>query len=386
MPYSKRKILFLTHSSRIAGAEIVLQDLAQAFSNATVFLFEDGPLRAQLVGKGIEVIVADQSRQDLSTIRRDNNLFMASIPVTGAICSLVKQISQHAKQYDIIYANSQKSFVLAAAASMLARRPLVWHCHDILTNEHFSRTHIRLDIALANNIAKLVVFPSQACASAFIAAGGRPARAKVLYSGIQPPALNRKDNMRAMLRETLGISDSFTFGVFSRLSPWKGQHVAIEALQGLPDAKCIIVGASQFGEEHYERHLHSLAEQLGVKDRVMFLGHRNDVADIMAAVDAYCHPSTSPEPFGMAVLEAMREGLPIVATNAGGIPELIQQDVTGILVERNSPTAIAQALEMFMNHPQRAAYMGQQAKEVANSRFTIQQMHNSVREIVGTLQ
>jgi glycosyltransferase involved in cell wall biosynthesis len=385
METTDRKILFVTHSSRIAGAEVVLQDLVQAFSDATVFLLEDGPLRQHLIDNGTTVIVAENAGPDLSAIKRDNNLFASSIPVAGAICRLIKQISTVAKGFDVIYANSQKAFVLAAAASLIVRKPLIWHCHDILSTEHFSRTHIRLDVFLANNIAKIVIFPSQACVTAFIAAGGKPSRAKVLYSGVKPLSLTRKDNMRAMLRETLGISESFTYGVFSRLSPWKGQHIAIEALQTLPDARCVIVGGSQFGEDDYEAELHSLAEQLGVSDRVTFLGHRSDVADIMASVDAYCHPSTSPEPFGMAVLEAMREGLPIVATNAGGIPELIQQDVTGILVERNSASAISDAMSTFIEQPQRASYMGQQAKEVASQRFSVDQMHNSVREIVQSL-
>jgi glycosyltransferase involved in cell wall biosynthesis len=102
----------------------------------------------------------------------------------------------------------------------------------------------------------------------------------------------------------------------------------------------------------------------------------------MAAMDAYCHPSIAPEPFSLAILEAMRAGLPIAASNAGGVPEAIEDGISGYLVPPNNAVAMARALERIMVKPQTAAQMGKHARQTIADKFTTQHMLKNVSALL----
>ena len=235
-----------------------------------------------------------------------------------------------------MYANSQKAFALAAPACAAARRPLIWHLHDILSAGHFGAGQRALTVGLANRWAARVIVPSLAAARAFVAAGGRERLLRVVPNGLDGDASGPA--------APLDLPYPFVFGVFSRLAPWKGQEVALRALTGLPGVGCVIVGGALFGEEAYARSLRTLAAELGVAERVRFLGHRDDVPALMRAVHAVVHPSTEPEPFGRTLVEAMLTRRPVVAAHAGAVPEILDEGRVGLLVPPGDPSALVVAL------------------------------------------
>ena len=121
-------------------------------------------------------------------------------------------------------------------------------------------------------------------------------------------------------------------GVFSRLAPWKGQHIVLQALAGLPGVHGIFAGSALFGEDAYAASLRVLASELGIADRVVFLGQRGDVPALMRAVDIVVHPSVDPEPFGRTLVEAMLARTPVIATDAGAASEILGGGEAGMLV------------------------------------------------------
>jgi glycosyltransferase involved in cell wall biosynthesis len=371
------KVLFVNHSSKPAGAEFVLCDVVKVFNDSAVFLFEDGPLKAILEQQGTTTILAQNTR-DMSAIRRDSNLIKVVLPLIGSMLSFARQINTAASNYDCVYANSQKAFVLSALASFINRKPLIWHCHDILSSEHFSKSQIQLDIALANSRCARVFVPSKATADAFVKAGGLKSLVRVVYNGLPPLNNNNNAYSKQQLRSALGLPEGFLYGVFSRLAKWKGQHIAIEALNHLPNAKCVIVGSAQFGEESYGESLHSIAFENNVSERVIFMGHRSDVSTIMQAVDVCCHPSIAPEPFSLAILEAMRAGLPVAGSNTGGIPEVVTPGLTGFLAEPGSALSMANILKTLMNEPNLVQTMSENAQSLISSSFTLAKMQHDV--------
>ena len=201
----------------------------------------------------------------------------------------------------------------------MARRPLIWHLHDIVSSDHFGEGQRRLQIGLANRFAARVVVPSQAAAAAFIAAGGREGLVHVIPNGID---LVRDPLPQPELRMGLGLPSGPLIGVFSRLAPWKGQHIVLQALASLPGVRCVIAGAALFGEDAYATKLHEMVRELGLADRVRFVGHRSDVPRLMQACDAVIHPSVDPEPFGRTLIEAMLMRVPVIATDAGAPSEI----------------------------------------------------------------
>lgn len=377
-------VLFVDHAGVLGGAELSLLDLAAACGpTAEVLLLSDGPFRALLESRGIQVSVEPLGA--LARVRKDS-----SLPPMGALldaANVSRRVARRAKRHALIYANSQKAFVVSAAAGLLAQRPVVWHLRDILAEPHFSRANIFAATRLANFRAARVITNSQATADAFVAGGGNSALVRVVHNGINATpfdAVTDEDAQKA--RAALGIApDIFVAALFGRFHSWKGQQVLLQALAEVPGAHALFVGAALFGEEEFERSRHTQAERLGVSDRAHFLGFRADIAPLMRAADVIVHASILPEPFGRVVVEGMLAGRPVVATRVGGVPEIVTDGDTGMLVPPNDPAALAQALRQLRENPAMALAMGQRGQRHAQQHFTVQAMVSGVESALDGL-
>ncbi|NES25294.1 MAG: glycosyltransferase, partial [Symploca sp. SIO3E6] len=336
------KILFLDQSGKLGGAEISLTDVAQHYrQSCLVGLFADGLFKNLLEQRQIPVqVLTTQSIQ----VRKESSL-VQGLASLGQLIPLIAKVTQTARKYDLIYANTQKALVVGALASFFSRRPLVYHLRDILSPEHFSSINRRLAVTLANRFASLVIANSKATKAAFIEAGGRSGIAEVVYNGFEPEKYLAQKSNSNQLKQQLGLDGQFVVGHFSRLSPWKGQHILLEALTYCPnDVTAILVGDALFGEQDYVEHLHQQVAKLGLEKRVQFLGFRSDIVSLMSVCDLIAHTSTAAEPFGRVIIEAMLCGKPVVAAQAGGAMELVETGKTGWLVTPNNPQQLAEII------------------------------------------
>jgi glycosyltransferase involved in cell wall biosynthesis len=284
-----------------------------------------------------------------------------------------------ARRHDVVYANSQKAFVLAAFAAAIVRRPLIWHLHDIIDDTHFGPAQRRLQIALANHLTTRVIVPSQAAAVAFVAAGGRPDLVRIVPNGVD---LVRVDKSSHELRKELGLPEGPLAGVFSRLAPWKGQHVVLQTLAKLRQLQCIIVGDSLFGEQDYVLKLREMADRLQLRERVHFLGHRNDVPRLMQAVDVIIHPSVAAEPFGRTLVEAMLAGVPLIATDTGAAFDILDGGKAGTLVSPNDFEELAVAVSNVLNAPAELSKQLLHAVTRARANYGVGKMLAAVSDII----
>ena len=158
---------------------------------------------------------------------------------------------------------------------------------------------------VANSFATLETLPALAMRKAVVA-----------YPGLAPEAF--EVDTRAE-RDGTPLA-----GIVGRVSPTKGQREFLQAAAavavGHPDARFSVVGGALFGEHDYESQLQSLADRLGIADRVEFTGWVADAAVRVASLSVLVHASPVPEPFGQVIVEAMAAGVPVVATAAGGVP------------------------------------------------------------------
>jgi glycosyltransferase involved in cell wall biosynthesis len=214
----------------------------------------------------------------------------------------------------------------------MTNRPVVYHLRDILSTDHFSVTNIKVAVFVANYFSRLVITNSHATAQSFIQAGGKKELVEVIYNGFDPKVYHPSPADRQRLRQDLNLQDKFVVGQFSRLSPWKGQHVLLEALAQCPESVVgLFVGDALFGEDEYVQQIKQQVQDLGLTDRVHFLGFQSDVANLMGACDVVAHTSTAPEPFGRVIVEAMLCEKPVIAAAAGGAAELITHGETGLV-------------------------------------------------------
>lgn len=375
------RVLALDHVGVLGGAELSMLDVVSGLGDdVTVRLFEDGPFREALERRHVDVKVLPMGA--LAVVKKES---LAPSPrAVIAAWRMAGVVAREAAAARVLYANSQKAFIVAALAGRRGARPVVWHLRDLLGAPHFSALNTRAVVTLANWGAARVITNSQATADAFIAAGGNRRLVRVVHNGVDGAAYDAipDDTVRA-LRAQLAPGASYVLAAFGRLHAWKGQQVALDALAQLPDdCHLWVVGAPLFGEQAFEASLHAQAKRLGIASRVRFLGFREDIAALMRAADVIVHTSTFPEPFGRVVVEGMLARRPVVATAAGGIGEIIADGTTGLLTPPGDAAALARAVATLRADPARAAAIAQAGAARARSAFAVASMVRGVRAVL----
>jgi glycosyltransferase involved in cell wall biosynthesis len=382
-PHAPR-VLFVNQACVLGGGELSLLEIARLLPfQIRVALFKDGVLRERLKQAGVTVDVLDPTGNGLSKIHKDSGWREAF----GSLTLLVRitwRLQGLAKNADVMYANSQKAMVVSALVCIIARKPLIWHLRDILSAEHFSPTMRRVAVTVANARASAVIVNSHATGEAFVAAGGRRKLVRVIHNGIDPKPFDGITDHEAVLAraELMPLDNSFLIGVFGRLAPWKGQHVVLEALCSLLGVCAVFVGDALFGETDYVHVLHKRAEREDLRERVRFLGFRNDIPRLMRAVDVVVHSSVNPEPFGRVIVEGMLARRPVVASAAGGVLEIIEDGDTGLLYPPGDGSALRAQIERLRNDPALCERLGASGYKKAQEYFSIPAMIDGVNSVI----
>ena len=366
----EKRILFVSYTAVLGGGELCLLDFAYAYRDRSqVILLTDGVLRNRLEDLGVKVEVLKAARS-LADVKVSSGL--ASLKSIGDLWRLGKQIAQKSKAFDLIHANNQKGFVVSAIARLWGGAPVVWHLHDILTADIFSPINRLIAVTLANWLAKRVIVNSKATGEAFVAAGGKREKLRIVYNGFDSAVFDRLDDDQTLLRDELDIPhDRHLIGMFSRLSYWKGQHILLEAASKLPDVHVLLVGDALFGEAEYTEKLKNIAARESLQGRVHWLGFRQDIPALMKACDAIAHCSTAPEPFGRVIVEAQLAKRPAIATIGGGTNEIIENGVTGLLIPPNDPQLLAKAIAQIFGDRDATKHMVERAYTQAKTKFSI---------------
>ena len=197
------------------------------------------------------------------------------------------------------------------------------------------------------------------------------ARIQTVYNGVDPSAFLLQPD-RTKVREELGIVSGPVLITIARLTEAKGHRYLLQALPRLletwPQLCCLFVGE---GELHDT--LQRMAMDLGVERSCRFVGIREDIAEILAAADVVVLPSLS-EGFPFVLLEALAMGCPVVASQVNGVPELIEDHKTGLLVPPRDPQALATAIREVLSDSTAASKMGAAGRAVVQERFTVDHM------------
>ncbi len=209
-----------------------------------------------------------------------------------------------------------------------------------------------------------------------------PEKIVIINSGVElgkfKDGLTDVDRMRENLRIKPGER---IVGMISRLEPVKGPQYFIEAakpvLDRFPDVKFLVVGDGSL-----RAGLELSTEKLRIKEKVIFAGWREDVPHILHILDLLVLPSLN-EAVGRILLEAGASGVPAVASSVGGIPEVIKDNETGILVPPKSSEALAQAIITLLNDDEKRKRMGVAAKSWADDRFSADRMVRKIQELYG---
>ena len=225
---------------------------------------------------------------------------------------------------------------------------------------------------LYNRSVAATVAISEEVRRRMLAAGVRAERVRVIHSAVEPPAGLPGAAGRAAARARFGVGGELAIGIVAALETRKGHDVLLHALARLRRdgiAMCCLV----CGDGSRRAQLESLAQGLGIADAVRFLGEQRQVADVLAALDVFVLPSRH-EGLGVAILEAMAMALPVVASDVGGIPEIVDAGRTGVLVPPEDAAALASAIAALDRDRALAHQMGAAGRARVLAEFSMEVM------------
>ena len=234
-------------------------------------------------------------------------------------------------------------------------KPVVYWMHEMIREDRHW-----VERGAARSVPDLVLVHSH-CTAATLPRLYPNIWSEILRYPVQGRAVNRPE-ARAAIRAELGTPDSDVVIVTAcRLEEWKGHSLLLEGLGRLRDkpgwTAWVAGGVQRPHEKRYLDQLQAAARAEGIEPRVRFIGHRSDVPRLLAAADIHCQPNTSPEPFGIAFIEALYAGLPVVSTRMGGAVEIVT-DSCGVLVPPADPGALAAALSDLIDDPASRRLLG----------------------------
>lgn len=257
--------------------------------------------------------------------------------------------------YDVAVTHSAWSHSLFGLVVQRAGVPLVSWVHGLVNPKHW-----------LERWASMIPSTMAICNSEFTATSLRVAyphlKAAVAYNPLISVPNSLPEGRRLDIREALGIStEKIIITQVSRMEEGKGQAVLINGLARLkemPNWVCLQVGGPQRKKEfQYMMDLKTYAANLGISERVMFIGERSDVPFLLAASDVLCQPNTRPETFGNVFIEGMCAGLPVITTAIGGALEIVN-DTCGFLLPLNDLEALSSSLRFLIENPAERKRMG----------------------------
>lgn len=250
----------------------------------------------------------------------------------------VRTLVRVVPDYDMVYSFSLRSHLEVAIAGRVARVPTALDLVD-----HVQPGMGRRVLRVAATLATRTVANSTATAAVL----GDRDDVEIIHPGIDLSRFHPGERDESLRSELVGGRDRPLVAVIGRLDAKKGVHVLVEAMHLMAargvEARLLVVGEHGTGDPIYAEQLRERATRL-LDDRVRFLGRRDDVPDILRAVDVLVVASDA-EPFGLTALEAQASRTPVVGTDAGGLPEFVRHEETGLLVPPGDAPALARAIE-----------------------------------------
>jgi L-malate glycosyltransferase len=279
---------------------------------------------------------------------------------------------------DVVHANSIRAGIVSTLAARIGGAPAVVHVRDCMPPSPLASSIARL----IGSGAAAVVANSLYTESAF-AQSGFSGRSQVVLNAVDLPRFDPSKTDRAAARAALELPEStVTLAVVAQLTPWKGQDDAVRTVgllkQACPDIRLLLVGSAKFESSAtrydnaaFVRSLRRLIDELDLGDEVVLVGERDDIPEILSAVDILLVPSWE-EPFGRSISEAMAMGVPVAATRIGGPPELISDGEDGFLLPPRQPERWAAVLEPLVMSRDLRRRMGGTGRARALRRFSAQ--------------
>jgi glycosyltransferase involved in cell wall biosynthesis len=366
------RVLYVNHTAEMSGGERSLLYLLNVLppTVAATVVCPPGPLTLAVRDLGVPA-------SNLPAINGSHRFHPWHTPWSGvAITQAALAIRRCARDTgaDLVDANSIRAGLAAVLATRLGGPPAIVKIRDCLP---MTRTAMVTRRFLGDHAAAILANSGYTAEN--FARGGCRAPVRVIHNAIDLRRFDATRIGRDEARYRLGLDRSASLlGLVAQITPWKGQEEAIRALALLRrrhPAQLLLVGEAKFRGDQaryntsaYDDSLRRTVQELGLVDAVHFLGERRDIPEIMRALDLLLVPSWE-EPFGNVALEAMAMETPVVASDVGGLVEIVRSGEDGLLLAPKQPERWAAAIEELLAQPQLRAAMGLSGRRRVETEF-----------------
>jgi len=351
---SRTRILIVesNEDGTVGGSHQALFDLVRGVDQTTfepiVLFYQDNVFVSRLRARGVEVVLFDEITRKEREINKSGRRIRKLVGIGAAVLRRRREL-RHLR-IDLVHLNNSPGVgndSWLPAARLVGIPCVVTAMGDTGRPPRWIHRWLyrRFDLYLAISCYMAGVLRKE---------GVDPSRISLVYLGVDVEALRaRAVRSREAVRAELGVgSDQVLVLMVGNIRPWKGQREVIAALRMLPQEtrhrmRCCFAGATASADAEYESELREEIAAAALGECVRFLGVRTDVPDLYGAADIAVHASTTPEPFGLVVPEAMAFGCAVIAASSGGPAEVIVPG-TGILCDPARPEQYARALDQLV--------------------------------------
>lgn len=296
------------------------------------------------------------------------------------------------QRIDIIHSPSQpRALFLSVLLTFLSKAKLVVHVHGGSSSAMSIGT--RMLSAYELRRASAVITVSGFMQKRVLALGVKESKVHPIMNAADLDRFHPSVSGCGVREEFKVRPDAGLVLVIGRITPEKGQIDFLKAIKlvkrNIPGVHGMVTGWDAKypmpGRRTYLRYLKDYCRENGLESAVTFTGPRKDIERFYAAADVIVIPSAYQEPFGLVVIEAMAMAKPLVATRSGGIPEIIEEGVTGILVDRRSPEQLADAITRLLYSSELRDRLGRQARLEAEKRFYERRLADEVSTVYASI-
>ncbi|MFZ1728671.1 MAG: glycosyltransferase family 4 protein [Bacteroidota bacterium] len=369
------KIVFLENSVRMSGVQHstihLLRSIDRSRWEPVVFCPAEGELSEACTAAGIAYdLVAVPTLRPLRSwtsngFRRYHPFALVRNVIALLRAATLVRSRLKAQKADLLVTKGLDSHFTGGLAVRGLSIPCVWHVQDYISDGYFGLYRF-IARAAARRYPAAIIADGE-CIMEQLEVKGGPIPL-VIHNGIDTGHF-------ASVQPVSRTTTRFVIGMVARLTPWKGQDSLIAAFAQLakerPNVDLRLVGSAVFGSDEYELKLRGKAVSAGLERRIVFDGYRSDLISVLSEMDIFAYTAIEKDTSPLALLTAMAAGLPIVAFDIPGVHEIINHNVSGLLVPVGDIQALANALGGLLDDMDLRSRLGTNARAEAKQRFDI---------------
>ena len=380
-----KNILFVHQSAEMYGSDKTLFLLIKHIDKQKFFpvvvLPCEGPLKLELEKENIEVFIAPVIKLHRKMFTPKNLLLLFNHFRQGFLILNKLNKKYH---FEIIYSNTLAVLIGYLFARIKGIKH-IWHVHEIIESPKIVSKFFSFLLNRKSNF--FTIYNSKATAIFWESFFKERKNYSVISNGLEIPLVDFTiDEIELVRKNLFEVEGEIVIGLVGRINRWKGQFILLEAFNNLvqkySNLKLIFVGSTTDNQQYIVKELNSKIQKYQIVKNVKIIPFQSNINTIWSAIDIAIVPSTEPEPFGLVAVEAMLASKPVIASNHGGLKEIIEHQQTGFLVKPSNILELTNAIELLINDKKLRLAMGQKGYNRAVKEFSIQKYVSKIEKVL----